>query len=111
MALCYVPDDARVMRDEPFGPLALVNPVSNLDEAIEKANSLPYGLAAYASTRSAQNADRLATEVEVGNLSINDFVASVVESAFGGVKESGYGREGGTEGLQAIRSPRTSRTR
>src|SRR6201996_6159805 len=98
--LAEVPDDARAMRDEPFGPLALINPVRNLDEAIEKANSLPYGLAAYAFTRSAQNADRLASDVEVGNLSINHFVASVAETPFGGVKESGYGREGGTEGLQ-----------
>ena len=98
--LADIPDDARVMRDEPFGPLALVNPVRDLDEAIEKANSLPYGLAAYAFTRSAHNADRLASDVEVGNLSINHFVASVAETPFGGVKESGYGREGGTEGLQ-----------
>jgi succinate-semialdehyde dehydrogenase / glutarate-semialdehyde dehydrogenase len=98
--LADVPDDARAMREEPFGPLALVNPVRNLDEAIEKANSLPYGLAAYAFTRSARNADRLASEVEVGNLSINHFVASVAETPFGGVKDSGYGREGGTEGLQ-----------
>lgn len=98
--LADVPDDARAMRDEPFGPLALVNPVRNLDEAIEKANSLPYGLAAYAFTRLAQNADRLANDVEVGNLSINHFVASLAETPFGGVKDSGYGREGGTEGLQ-----------
>jgi succinate-semialdehyde dehydrogenase/glutarate-semialdehyde dehydrogenase len=98
--LADVPDDARAMRDEPFGPLALINPVRTLDEAIEKANALPYGLAAYAFTRSAENADRLASEVEVGNLSINHFVASLAETPFGGVKESGYGREGGTEGLQ-----------
>jgi succinate-semialdehyde dehydrogenase/glutarate-semialdehyde dehydrogenase len=98
--LAELPDDARAMREEPFGPLALVNPVRDLDEAIEKANSLPYGLAAYAFTRSARNADRLANEVEVGNLAINHFVASVAETPFGGVKDSGYGREGGTEGLQ-----------
>jgi succinate-semialdehyde dehydrogenase / glutarate-semialdehyde dehydrogenase len=98
--LAEVPDDARAMNEEPFGPLALVNPVKTLDEAIEKANSLPFGLAAYAFTRSAANADRLAEGVEAGNLSINHFVASVAETPFGGVKESGYGREGGTEGLQ-----------
>jgi succinate-semialdehyde dehydrogenase / glutarate-semialdehyde dehydrogenase len=98
--LSDVPDDASVMRNEPFGPIALVNPVRSVDEAIEKANSLPYGLAAYAFTKSAQTADRLASDVEVGNLSINHFVASVAETPFGGVKESGYGREGGTEGLQ-----------
>jgi succinate-semialdehyde dehydrogenase/glutarate-semialdehyde dehydrogenase len=95
-----VPDDARAMVEEPFGPLALVNPVKTVDEAIEKANSLPYGLAAYAFTRSARNADMLAEAVEAGNLSINHFVASVAETPFGGVKDSGYGREGGTEGLQ-----------
>jgi succinate-semialdehyde dehydrogenase/glutarate-semialdehyde dehydrogenase len=98
--LADVPDDARAMREEPFGPLALINPVGSLDEAIEKANALPYGLAAYAFTRSARNADRLAEGVEAGNLSINHFVASIAETPFGGVKESGYGREGGTEGLE-----------
>ena len=98
--LADVPDDARAMNEEPFGPLALVNPVKTLDEAIAKANSLPFGLAAYAFTRSASNADRLADGVEAGNLSINHFVASVAETPFGGVKDSGYGREGGTEGLQ-----------
>jgi len=98
--LAEVPDEARAMREEPFGPLALINPVKNLDEAIEKANALPYGLAAYAFTHSASNADRLAAGVEAGNLSINHFVASSAETPFGGVKESGYGREGGTEGLE-----------
>ena len=98
--LADVPDDARVMQQEPFGPLALINPVRTLDEAIAKANALPYGLAAYAFTRSAANADRIAADVEVGNLSINHFVASSAETPFGGVKESGYGREGGTEGLE-----------
>jgi succinate-semialdehyde dehydrogenase/glutarate-semialdehyde dehydrogenase len=65
-----------------------------------KANSLPYGLAAYAFTNSARNVDRLSEEIEVGNLSINHYVASIAETPFGGVKDSGYGREGGVEGLQ-----------
>jgi succinate-semialdehyde dehydrogenase / glutarate-semialdehyde dehydrogenase len=95
-----IPDDARAMREEPFGPLALVSRVRNLDEAIEKANSVPYGLAGYAFTNSARNADLLAERVEVGNLSINHFVASSAETPFGGVKDSGFGREGGVEGLQ-----------
>lgn len=98
--LAEVPDDARAMNEEPFGPLALINPVRNLDEALEKANSLPFGLAGYAFTHSAAYADRLAEELEVGNLSINHLVASSPETPFGGVKESGYGREGGTEGLE-----------
>src|SRR3984885_10166400 len=98
--LADVPDDARAMREEPFGPLALLSRVRNVDEAIEKANSVPYGLAAYAFTNSARNVDRLAECVEVGNLSINHFVASSAETPFGGVKDSGFGREGGVEGLQ-----------
>jgi succinate-semialdehyde dehydrogenase / glutarate-semialdehyde dehydrogenase len=97
--LADLPDDAKAMYQEPFGPLALINPVSSLDEAIAKANALPYGLAAYAFTRSARSANQLAEEVEVGNLSINNLVASLAETPFGGVKDSGYGREGGTEGL------------
>ena len=90
------------MREEPFGPLALINPVKSVEEAIEKANALPYGLAVYAFTRSVRNVDRLAEGVEAGNLSINHFVASIAEMPFGGVKESGYGREGGTEGLECV---------
>jgi succinate-semialdehyde dehydrogenase/glutarate-semialdehyde dehydrogenase len=98
--LADVPDDARAMREEPFGPLALLSPVRNVDEAIEKANSVPYGLAGYAFTNSARNVERLSQGVEVGNLSINHFVASSAETPFGGVKDSGFGREGGVEGLQ-----------
>ena len=97
--LADLPDDARAMREEPFGPLALINPVASLDEAIEKANALPFGLAAYAFTHSARNVEQLTQDVEAGNLSINTLEASVAETPFGGVKESGYGREGGAEGL------------
>jgi len=97
--LADVPDSARVMREEPFGPLAVINPVSSIEEAIQKANALPFGLAAYAFTHSALRADQLAEGIEVGNFSINTLEASVAETPFGGVKESGYGREGGTEGL------------
>jgi len=97
--LADVPQDARAMREEPFGPLALINSVRSLDEAIEKANSLPVGLAAYAFTHSAHNVYRLSEEIEAGNLSINTLEASVAETPFGGVKESGRGREGGAEGL------------
>lgn len=97
--LADVPDDARPMREEPFGPLAVISPVATLDEAIAKANALPFGLASYAFTNSAATADRLADEVEAGNLSINTLEASVAETPFGGVKDSGHGREGGAEGL------------
>ena len=97
--LADVPDNARVMQEEPFGPLAIVNPVTSLDEAIAQANSVPYGLAAYGFTNRADYADRMVDHVETGNLSINTLEASLPETPFGGVKSSGYGREGGTEGL------------
>lgn len=98
-ALADVPPDARISTEEPFGPVAMINSFQNLDDAISVANSLPYGLAGYAFTESAASAHRLAEELELGNLSINHFTASVAETPFGGVKDSGYGREGGVEGL------------
>ena len=97
--LADVPDDARVMQEEPFGPVAIVNRVGSLDEAIECANSVPFGLAAYGFTNRADYADRMVERVQTGNLSINTLEASVPETPFGGVKSSGYGREGGVEGL------------
>ena len=97
--LVNVPDDARIMQEEPFGPLAVINPVKSLDDAIARANSVPYGLAGYAFTNRADYIDRMIDEVEVGNLSINTLEASMPETPFGGVKSSGYGREGGSEGL------------
>jgi succinate-semialdehyde dehydrogenase/glutarate-semialdehyde dehydrogenase len=98
--LTDVPADARVMREEPFGPIAVINPTFSLDQAIACANSLPFGLAGYAFTHNSATVDRLMNEVEVGNLSINTLEASVPEVPFGGVKLSGQGREGGAEGMQ-----------
>ena len=97
--LADVPDHARIMQEEPFGPVAIVNPVSDLDEAINRANSVPYGLAAYGFTNRADYVDEMVERVEAGNLSINTLEASLPETPFGGMKSSGYGREGGTEGL------------
>jgi len=97
--LTGVPDDAQMMTVEPFGPVAPIRPFTDLDEAIAMANRLPYGLAAYGFTRSAATANRLARRLEAGIMSINHVGGSVVEAPSGGVKESGYGREGGHEGL------------
>ena len=97
--LANVPDTARVMQEEPFGPLAIINPITSLDDGIEKANSVPYGLAAYGFTNRADYVDRMVEGIEAGNVSINTLEASLPETPFGGVKSSGYGREGGTEGL------------
>jgi len=97
--LTNVPDNARVMQEEPFGPLAIINPIASLQEGIEKANSVPFGLAAYGFTNRADYVDRMIEHIEAGNVSINTLEASLPETPFGGVKSSGYGREGGTEGL------------
>lgn len=94
-----VPRDARVMQEEPFGPLAPVLRFRDLDDAIALANALPFGLAAYAFTESTSLAAALADRIECGILSINHPMGGVPEAPFGGVKQSGYGREGGSEGL------------
>jgi succinate-semialdehyde dehydrogenase/glutarate-semialdehyde dehydrogenase len=99
--LTGVPGDARIMREEPFGPVAPIAAFEDLDEALRTANSLPYGLAAYGFTRSAATAERLIRGFEAGILSINHCGGSVHEAPSGGVKSSGYGREGGPEGLDA----------
>ncbi|WP_163849158.1 NAD-dependent succinate-semialdehyde dehydrogenase [Pseudooceanicola aestuarii] len=104
--LANVPDTARIMQEEPFGPIAVLNRVENLDQAIAAANSVPYGLAGYAFTNRADYIARMIEEVEVGNLSINTLEASLPETPFGGVKASGYGREGGTEGLDSYLTTR-----
>lgn len=98
-ALVKVPPTARIMQEEPFGPLAIINPVKSLEDGIAEANALPFGLAAYAFTNSSRNVDTLLDRIEAGNLSINTLEASVAETPFGGVKDSGYGREGGPDGL------------
>ena len=95
-----VPADARVLREEPFGPLAAITKFKTLDDAIEQANALPYGLAAYAFTQDVGESIRLGNEIEAGMVGINHFGIALAELPFGGVKESGYGSEGGTEGLE-----------
>lgn len=98
--LMNVPEEAMIMKVEPFGPIAVINLVTSLGHAIQQANAVQYGLAGYAFTNRADYIDRLIDEMEVGNLSINTLEASMPETPFGGVKSSGYGREGGTEGLE-----------
>jgi succinate-semialdehyde dehydrogenase/glutarate-semialdehyde dehydrogenase len=89
------------MNEEPFGPIALINPFSDFDAVIEQANRLPYGLAAYAFTNSAHTVNLLGERIEAGMIGINSFMISVPEAPFGGVKESGHGSEEGLEGLDA----------
>ncbi|CAN7643336.1 NAD-dependent succinate-semialdehyde dehydrogenase [Pararhizobium sp. LjRoot255] len=97
--LSDVPLGARVLNEEPFGPIAVVSPFSTYEAAIEEANRLPYGLAAYAYTTSAKTSAALGRDVQSGMLSINHHGLALPELPFGGIKDSGYGSEGGTEAM------------
>lgn len=99
--LSEVPLDAAIMNEEPFGPVALINPFSGEDAMIAEANRLPYGLAAYAWTESASRQKRLAREIETGMLGLNSTMIGGADSPFGGVKWSGHGSEDGPEGVLA----------
>jgi succinate-semialdehyde dehydrogenase/glutarate-semialdehyde dehydrogenase len=105
--LSDVPLDARVFNEEPFGPVAAIRSFHTLEEAVAEANRLPFGLAAYAFTRSLKNADLLARNVESGMLWINMPAMPTPEIPFGGMKESGYGSEGGPEAMQAYLTVRS----
>ncbi|PRA53697.1 MULTISPECIES: NAD-dependent succinate-semialdehyde dehydrogenase [Pseudomonas] len=99
--LTEVPENARIMSEEPFAPIASIVAFDTLEAVIAKANGLPFGLAAFAFTRSVQRATLLADELQSGMVSINHFGLAAPETPFGGVKDSGYGSEGGSEGLDA----------
>ena len=99
--LTNLTNDMRVMNEEPFGPLALIAPFSSFDDVVAEANRLPFGLAAYAYTSSAKTANAVAAAVETGMMSINHHGLALPEVPFGGIKDSGYGSEGGTEAIEA----------
>jgi succinate-semialdehyde dehydrogenase/glutarate-semialdehyde dehydrogenase len=99
--LAEVPVTARAMNEEPFGPIALVNRFHTLEDAIAEANRLPYGLASYAFARALKTAMTLSHSVEAGMLTINHIGFARPELPFGGIKDSGYGSEGGLEAIEA----------
>jgi succinate-semialdehyde dehydrogenase/glutarate-semialdehyde dehydrogenase len=99
--LTDVPANARILSEEPFGPIAPIVPFSSFDEVIAEANRLPFGLAAYAFTKSLKTASALGAQIESGMLSINHFGLALPEVPFGGIKDSGYGTEGGSEAINA----------
>jgi succinate-semialdehyde dehydrogenase/glutarate-semialdehyde dehydrogenase len=99
-----VPKSARAMNDEPFAPLALISPFAKFDEAVEEANRLPYGLASYSFTKSAKTAAAIGAAVDAGMMSINSNALALTETPFGGTRDSGYGSEGGSEGMEAYLS-------
>ena len=104
--LAEVPLTARAMNEEPFGPIALMRSFEHLEEAIAEANRLPYGLAAYAFTRSPGNVRAVVERVQSGMVSVNHFGLGPPETPFGGVRDSGYGFEGGSEAIEAYLQPR-----
>ena len=99
--LTDVPMSARIMTEEPFGPIAPIASFKSYDEVIAEANRLPYGLAAYAYTSSAATSAAVSDDIESGMLSINHHGLALPETPFGGVKDSGYGSEGGSEAMEA----------
>jgi succinate-semialdehyde dehydrogenase/glutarate-semialdehyde dehydrogenase len=99
--LTDVPLGARAMNEEPFGPLALIRPFDTIDEAIDEANRLPYGLASFAYSRSSATISKISSRVESGMISVNANLLALPEVPFGGVKDSGYGSEGGSEAVDA----------
>jgi len=99
--LTNVPLDAKIMNDEPFGPLAPISTFKDFDGVMKEANRLPWGLAAYAYTKNTKTAAALGAAVESGMISINHHGLALPEVPFGGIKDSGYGSEGGTEALEA----------
>ncbi|WLG53692.1 NAD-dependent succinate-semialdehyde dehydrogenase [Pseudomonas sp. FP1742] len=98
--LADVPMSARVMHEEPFGPIAVLMPFNELADGLEEANRLPYGLSAYAFTSSARTAIDVADGLEAGMIGINQYRIVATELPFGGMKESGHGSEGGIEGIE-----------
>ncbi len=106
-----VPDSAAIMNEEPFGPLVPIAPFTDLADAVRRANRLPYGLAAYAMTRSLTRATAMSEQLDAGMVCINRFTVSTPASPFGGMKESGYGSEGGVEGLDAYLVTKSVTTR
>ena len=104
--LTEVPNHAHAMFDEPFDPMALINPFATFDDAVRESNRLPAGLASYAWTRSARTAQQIGGALQAGMVSINHLGFGMPETPFGGVKDSGYGSEGGTEALEAYLNPK-----
>jgi len=98
--LTDVPESARIMHEEPFGPVAVMLRFKETDEMLTRANKLPYGLASYAFTTDAKTATKVADALESGMVTINHFGIALPETPFGGIKDSGFGHEGGSEGLQ-----------
>lgn len=109
--LADVPDEAQIMREEPFAPIAPIATFDEEDDVLRRANALPFGLASYVFSNDAERAQRTAERLESGMVGINEVLLATAEAPFGGVKESGYGREGGALGIKDYLEPKYIRQR
>jgi len=98
--LTDVPETARIMNEEPFGPVALMLRFKDTDDVLARANKLPFALASYAFTKNTKTATKVADALDHGMVTINHLGLALPETPFGGIKDSGFGHEGGAEGLQ-----------
>jgi succinate-semialdehyde dehydrogenase / glutarate-semialdehyde dehydrogenase len=105
--LADVPLTARIMQEEPFGPVAILQRFDHPDDALFEANRLPFGLASYVFTASASRGRSVSSKLESGIVGLNTFTTSSTETPFGGIKDSGYGREGGIDGVRAYLTTKT----
>lgn len=99
--LAHVPMAARMMHEEPFGPVVMTAPFVSFDEVVEQANRLPFGLAAFAFTENGRRANLIADAIESGMVGVNTTMIAAADSPFQGIKQSGHGSEDGPEGLAA----------
>jgi succinate-semialdehyde dehydrogenase / glutarate-semialdehyde dehydrogenase len=106
-----VSDDAAIMHEEPFGPVAPIAIFDAFDEVVTRANDGPFGLAGYVFSRSLETAAKAADALEVGMVGVNDLLLATAEAPFGGVKESGMGREGGQLGVFDYLEPKYTKLR
>jgi succinate-semialdehyde dehydrogenase/glutarate-semialdehyde dehydrogenase len=109
--LSDVADHCKIMQDEPFGPIAPIASFTDFDDVIRRANSTPYGLASYLFTKSLKTAILASEAIEAGMVGINELAIASAEMPFGGVKQSGIGREGGSFGIQDYLEPKFIKTR
>ena len=99
--LCGVNTSMKVMTDEPFGPIAPITTFTDLDDALARANDTDFGLAGYVFTNNTRTAFLASEGLDVGMVGVNNLVIATAEAPFGGIKDSGFGREGGAEGIEA----------
>ena len=106
-----VSDQADLMQEEPFGPIAPIASFEDFDEVVARANDIPFGLAGYVFSKSLERATKASDALDVGMVGVNDMLLATAEAPFGGIKESGMGREGGRLGILDYLEPKYTKLR